>query len=198
MARVNWHAFGIRLVASLASAASFACLGLPQPVAASEIITSIVSITQGSELTEAARNLEYGGYELAHGSWQSFYNWYHVDWVDVRMDMLTQYNPDFGVLWGVSTGEYGQKFEIEPSIKIGVIKQIHPTPDTTLSLTATTIFAGRLLERPCVADYGDIGGQQEVNCRLAAAPIPPQDTLSSLLNVNPETFRLVLSYQGNF
>lgn len=33
-----------------------------------------------------------------------------------------------------------------------------------------------------MADYGEIGGMQEVNCRLAAEPIPPNETLQYLVN----------------
>jgi len=194
----KWHALGKRLVASLAGTAALVAIAMPLPALAFEKLTTVLDVTQGSELSETARNLENGGYELAYADWQSFYSWYHVNWVDTRVDMLTQYTPDFGVLWGVSTGEYGQKFEIAPSIKVGVIQQLHLTPDSTLSLSASTIIGGQLWEHPCTADYGDIGGIQQVNCRLAASSISPQDTLAYLLRVNPETFRLVISYQGNF
>jgi hypothetical protein len=173
-------------------------LCVPEPLYAAEIQTNIVDIHQGSDLTEMARQLESGGYELAHGRWQSFYAWYHTDWPEVRVDLLTQLSPDFGILWGVGTGEVGEKFNVEPSVKLGVIAQSHPAPGGTLSLSLTTILGGRLLEQPCEADYGDIGGIQQVNCRLAASPISPKDTLPLLLNVNPEQFRIMLSYHASF
>lgn len=187
-----------QFAAGLFGGALFCALAAPQPLCAAELQTSIVDMHQGSELTEMARHLESGGYELAHGRWQSFYAWYHTDWPEVRVDMLTQFSPDFGILWGVGTGEFGQKFNIEPSVKLGVIAQAHPVPNGTLSLSFSTILGGRLLEQPCTADYGDIGGVQQVNCRLAASPISPKDTLPLLLDVNPERFRIMLSYHATF
>jgi hypothetical protein len=189
---------GTRFAARLLGVTFFCALGASQPLRAAEIQTGIIDIHQGSALTETVRDLEAGGYELAHGQWQSFYAWYHTDWVDVRVDMLTQYSSDFGILWGVSTGESGEKFTIEPSVKLGIIAQGHPVPNSTLSLSIATILGGRLIERPCVADYGDIGGVQQVNCRFAASPIAPKDTLPLLLNVNPERLRVVLNYRATF
>lgn len=165
---------------------------------AGEIVTSIVDIHQGSRLTQDVQNLELGGYELAQGQWQSFYAWYHTDWIDTQIDMLTQVEPNFGIVWGASTGESGEKFAIAPSIKLGFIGQVHPVPAGTLSLSLVTILAGELTEKPCTADYGEVGGVQEVNCRLAAEPIPPADTLPLLLNEVPERLKVVLGYQGNF
>ena len=167
-------------------------------VQADEIQTNIIGVTQGSELSETVRGNEYGGYELAHAEWQSFYNWYHTNWFDVRVDMLTQYTPDFGVLWGFSTGEAGEKFNIQPSIKLGIITQSHPVPNGTFTLSIATILGGRLTELPCTADYGDIGGIQQVNCRLAATTIAPKDTLPLLWNLNPELLKVVLSYEATF
>ena len=187
-----------RFAGTLLAGIFLCALFTSEPLRAAEIQTGIVDIHQGSALSETVQNLEGGGYELAQGQWQSFYGWYHTDWVDVRVDMLTQYSPDFGILWGVSTGETGEKFSIEPSVKLGIITQAHPVPNGTLSLSIATILAGRLTERPCMADYGDIGGVQQVNCRFAASPIAPKDTLPLLLNVNPERLRVVLSYQATF
>ena len=185
-------------VARLLPVALLAGLAFAHPALAGEIQTNIIGVTQGSELSETVRGFENGGYELAHAEWQSFYNWYHTNWFDVRVDMLTQYTPDFGVLWGFSTGEAGEKFNIQPSIKLGIITQSHPVPNGTLSLSIAAILGGQLTELPCTADYGDIGGIQQVNCRLAASPIAPKDTLPLLLNLNPERLKVVLSYQATF
>ena len=40
-------------------------------------------------------------------------------------------------------------------------------------------------ERACTADYGDIGGVEQVNCRLAASEMTPTETLKYLTNALP-------------
>lgn len=55
----------------------------------------------------------------------------------------------------------------------------------SLSVRATRILGGRLRERSCVANYGEIGGVQAVNCRLAASVLPPGQTLGYLFNDKP-------------
>ena len=47
------------------------------------------------------------------------------------------------------------------------------------------MLGGTLHEKSCSADYGQIGGVQEVNCRLAASTLPPAETLRYLLNEKP-------------
>ncbi len=59
------------------------------------------------------------------------------------------------------------------------------TRRTTLALTARTTFGGRLQEKPCMADYGALGGIQPVNCRLAAGDLTPEATLDQLWNFAP-------------
>jgi hypothetical protein len=52
-------------------------------------------------------------------------------------------------------------------------------------------------EKTCVADYGDIGGIQAVNCRLAATALEPAETLQYLYNEKPSSY-FRLGYQFNF
>jgi len=185
--------------ARLAAIVAGCCLLLsPCAALADEITTTVLDVHQGSQLSQSVQDLEFGGYQLAHGQWQSFYDWYRTDWIDTRVDMVTQTSKDFGVLWGASTGERGEKFMISPGLKLGFISQAHPSPDSTVSFSLTSVLGGQLTEWPCTADYGDIGGVQQVNCRYAAAPIPPADTLPLLLRLNPERLKVVASYQGNF
>jgi len=49
----------------------------------------------------------------------------------------------------------------------------------------TTRIGGHLRERACTADYGEIGGVQRVNCRLAATPLEPRETLQYLWDERP-------------
>nr|MCA0805960.1 hypothetical protein [Rhizobium sp. T1473] len=160
--------------------------------------TSLVGIYQGSELTAAADHLGQGGYELSDGTLVSFDKWYLSNWIDMRFEMLTQLSDDFGILWGASTGQRAEKVGIEPSVKLGFILQKRPTASTTLSLTVSSIFGGNLTERPCTADYGAIGGEQRVNCRLAASQLRPSDTLKYMINLEPSRLKIDLRFTGEF
>lgn len=178
--------------------AALAGLFAATPTRAQEIATYILDINQGSGLTQIVQSLEGDSYELADGTKVSFLKWYHTDWIDLRIDMLTQLSDNFGILWGASTGEWGEKFNIEPSLKLGVIAQTQPRPNSTLSLSVSTIIGGRLTEYPCQADYGAIGGTQTVNCRLAASELAPRDTLQYLLNTEPNRLSISVSYSARF
>jgi len=183
------------------------------PCLAQDASISLVSVTQGSSLSETARSLSNGsyefrddgtlvpvsGYELQDGTWVSFEKWYRTDWVGLQIDFLTQFNDDLGLLWGLGTGERGEKYTIDPSLKVGLVAQAHPQPNSTVSLTVTSILGGRLNELPCIADYGDIGGgEQEVNCRLAATRMPPEETLKYLVKADPSRLYIALGYRANF
>ncbi|MBZ9799245.1 hypothetical protein [Mesorhizobium sp. ES1-4] len=167
------------------------------PAVAQEMTTSFVDIHQGSSLSERARSLGNGGYELQNGNWVSFNQWYRARWVDMHVDLLTQVTEDTGILWGFGTGEEGEKYRIEPSLKLGFLTQIHPSPNSTLSLSLTTTFGGKLTEKPCEADYGDFGSYS-VNCRLAASQLAPEETLKYLVNAKPESQHLWLNYRVTF
>ncbi|TGT75282.1 hypothetical protein EN802_09790 [bacterium M00.F.Ca.ET.159.01.1.1] len=184
--------------AGFSAAALLSCAFLFASTAmAQEWTTSLVDIHQGSPLSDKARGLGNGGYELQSGSWVSFSRWYHASWVDMHVDFLTQITPDTGILWGFGTGEQAEKYRIEPSLKLGFLTQIHPNPNSTLSLSVTSTIGGNLTEKPCQADYGDLG-TYSVNCRLAAGETAPEETLKYLVNAKPETMRLWLNYRLTF
>lgn len=168
------------------------------PCAGQDASLSLIGLYQGSDLSELARGLSNGGYELQDGTWVSFEKWYRTDWPDLHADFLLQLEPDAGLIFGLGTGERGQKYRIDPSAKLGLATQIHPRPNSTLSLTATTTFGGSFTEFPCVADYGDIGGTQQVNCRLAAGELPPDETLQYLVKADPSRLHVALSYHASF
>ncbi len=167
------------------------------PAAAQEWTTSLIDIHQGSPLSDRARGLGNGGYELQSGSWVSFSQWYHTNWVDMHVDLITQITENTGILWGFGTGERGDKYSVEPSLKLGFLTQIHPNPNSTLSLSVTSTIGGSLNEKPCVADYGDLG-TYSVNCRLAAGEMAPEETLKYLVNAKPESMHLWLNYRVIF
>lgn len=147
--------------------------------------THWVEFTQGSELSKLVAGYRSGGFESASGQWVGFDKWYRPKMVDTRMTWMTQFTPEFGVLWGASTGERAEKYTIAPSLKLGVLYHVKVSPRSHLSIRATSVIGGRLQERSCKADYGDIGGVQQVNCRLAATELAPAETLKQLNNVLP-------------
>lgn len=159
--------------------------------------TSLIDIHAGSILDQDIRRLATGGYELADGTPITFTRWYSSNWRDLSVTWMTELNRNFGVYWGVRTGERGQKYAIRPAIKLGFILLGHPSPRSTLSFSGTTVIGGWLKEGTCRADYGAIGGVQTVNCRLAASVLPPAETLQYLVDLPPPD-RLMLSVRYVF
>ncbi len=147
--------------------------------------THLIEAEQGSLLSARVAGLVGGGFETSGGSWVGFDRWYSTRWLDARFSWMTQLSPGFGVIWGLSTGERGAKYQIQPSLKLGFVFHTQVTRRASLSVRAATILGGRLREQPCVAHYGDIGGVQSVNCRMAASVLPPDQTLGYLFNEKP-------------
>lgn len=142
--------------------------------------TFLLDLYAGSSRSTLADDLGRGGYELTDGTPVDLSEWYSSHWQDTTILMLTQLDRNTGFLWGVSTGERGEKYVIEPALHLGLIRQFRLSRNTWLTLTAAAVIGGNLTEQSCTADYGAIGGVQEVNCRLAAEPIPPAETLRYL------------------
>jgi hypothetical protein len=196
-----------------------ACLGLAfallstwlSPAIAQDqtVAIHLIDMAQDSELSGTAASLAAGwydetektwvsGFELAKGEWVPFAQWYRTDWPDTRVDMLTQFGDDFGLLWGFGTGERGEKYTIDPSLRLGFVAQAHPSANSVLALTVRTIAWGDLNEQTCEGDYGDIGGVQTVNCRLAATYLPPEETLQYLAHAEPNRLHISLTYSASF
>lgn len=136
---------------------------------------------------------------LSDGSRYSFSRYYSSDFPDLRVVMLSPINPNFGVIWGFGTGESGAKYHIEPSLKIGFLAT-QPVGDSgLLSLSVSTVLGGYFREGSCTADYGAIGGVQEVNCRMADSILPPAETLNYLVNKPPgDQLSVSLRYRLQF
>lgn len=147
--------------------------------------TYLLELQQGSPISWKVRGFISQGYESSEGRWVSFRRWYSTDWVDARITWMTQLSERTGFIWGFSTGERGEKYEIAPSLKLGFIHQFDLGRNTTLNVRATTVIGGELSEKTCTADYGEIGGVQIVNCRLAANELPPAQTLQYLIREPP-------------
>lgn len=142
--------------------------------------TYLLDLYAGSSRSRLADELGRGSYELTDGTPVDLNDWYSSRWRDTTILFLTQLNKDTGLLWGLGTGERGAKYAIEPALHLGLIRQFRLSRDTWLTFTAAAVIGGNLTERSCTADYGAIGGVQRVNCRLAAEPIPPSETLRYL------------------
>jgi hypothetical protein len=161
--------------------------------------THLIEIKQGSELSNKMGAWKMGGYELSNGTPVSFRSWYTPTFTDTRVTYMTQVHPKVGLIWGFSTGESAQKYTVDPSIKLGLVFRHELDKTSFFSLRGTTILAGRLRESACTANYGDIGGVQQVNCRLAASPMQPSQTLQYLYNEKPYNYNtLWLQYTKNF
>lgn len=154
--------------------------------------THLIGIQQGSSLSRTVGHFRGQGFELSNGETVSFDPWYKTHWQDFQITMLTELNTNFGLIWGLSTGERGVKYRIDPSVQLGFLFHQKLTAKSAWTFSASSRFGGRLKEKTCSADFGQIGGVQTVNCRLAATQLPPEETLQFLLNESPRD-RLVLA-----
>lgn len=143
--------------------------------------TFLLDVSVGSSRSDIARGLRRGGFELADGTPIYFTDWYTPAIPDFNLKYLTTVTPDFGLIWGVSTGEKAEKYQINPGLWLGFLYREQISRNSNLSLSAVTLIGGNFRERMCVGDWPEFGGRQQVNCRLAATPLPPQDTLKFLV-----------------
>jgi len=153
--------------------------------------TYLLDLRQGSILSSKVSQLRGQSYENAYGAKISFDKWYSHSWTDARILFMTQITQSSGFVWGFSTGEKGEKYTIKPGLILGFIHQEVLSKNSTLTFYATTVVGGNLKEKPCVADYGEIGGIHTVNCRLAATTLQPAETLQYLINEKPKQDKLI-------
>lgn len=144
--------------------------------------TTIYDVNAYSLRSSMASSLAEGGYELSDGRWQSFRGWYRPRISEVNILLLTAVDQNVGLIWGVSTGGSGEKYRLQPGVWVGIVSLWQISEQASLTVSAKTLLGGRLSEEACVADYGDIGGIQRVNCRLAASILEPSETLNYLVN----------------
>ena len=161
--------------------------------------TFLLDLRMGSSRSDIASGLARGGYELDDGSPIDFADWYTARFPDFNVKFLTSVSDDFGLVWGFSTGERGKKYRIDPGLWIGFIYRHEITSRSDWTLSAISMLGGNFTERDCVGNWPEFGGPQRVNCRLAATPLPPKDTLRFLVRERGfrET-RVSLRYQFRF
>lgn len=162
------------------------------------VSTRILDITDDIPKAGYARDFQLGGFELAQGEYKSFEDWYARDYPSIYVEGLTSIRKDLAVNWGVSTGEKGDKYKIDPSVKIG-LQYLHEIDrDSEWIVSAFRYLGGGFREKTCTADYGSVGGLQEVNCRLAASELAPEETLKYLVRDMHQDWGLQLVYQLRF
>ena len=160
----------------------------------------LIELSADSLLSRYAAALRWGGYELAGGQFQSFDAWYGVRGLpDIHMSWLVPVSANWGWIWGFRTGERGAKYSIAPGLKLGWVYDTAVSSQSRLSVKATTVLGGRMVERPCSSDFGEIGGLRLVNCRLAASTLTPEQSLGYLINLPPpDRYQVSVQYQYSF
>lgn len=161
--------------------------------------THLLGLESGGPLSSLVAQARSQSYETSSGAPVDMDRWYHTGWRDMRMTWLTQLSASSGLIWGMGTGERGPKYSIAPSLKLGYLQRWQWAHESHLSFRASVVLGGRLREKACQADYGDVGGMQQVNCRLAAGTLEPSSTLKYLWNEAPrDRLEIQLMYRHTF
>ncbi len=153
--------------------------------------SQLTEIVQNNPLSKKASGFRDGHYELSTGDLQRFDDWFHPAFQDMRLSWLLPITPDWGIVWGIGTGERADKYTIAPSIKLGFVMDTPLSHRSRLSLSASTWLGGRMREKPCSAFYAEFGAIKAVNCRLAASLLPPEETLNYSVFAIPEDRTLI-------
>ncbi len=189
-------------------ASAVACALLPMAQAQAQGMTDrvgfldrtfLLQMRSGSSRSALAAQMAVGGYELDDGTPVDFAPWYTPRFPEMNLLFLTSLTPSFGVTWGVSTGERGQKYTIDPGLWLGFVWRQQISPRSTLSLSASTLMGGNMREQTCQAYYRITGDFATVNCRLAASTLAPEDTLNYLERRSGlRESRVLLRYEFRF
>jgi hypothetical protein len=81
----------------------------------------LIDIYQGSYRSSIATGVRAGGYELSDGEYVSFADWYTPAIPDITLLFLREVSNNFGIIWGLSTGEVGEKYRIDPALQLGFV-----------------------------------------------------------------------------
>ena len=146
--------------------------------------TTLANLNVGFGHSAMVQAVSFESYELEGGGIQKLYEWYSGNRRNLKAVFATSTGENSSLFWGFSTGEAGEKYKIAPSAIVGFKRVEAIGNNWTLSVSIMTTFGGYLKEYPCTAYY-TLGGLQEVNCRYAASPIPPEETLDLLWDEPP-------------
>lgn len=143
----------------------------------------LIDIRIGTGLSATAKSLGKTQFELMDGRIQTLREFYQLQMPSIGASIAYDLNDTSAVILGFDTGERGKKYTIDPAIRLGFYVSYNISTNTKIEAISHFIVGGNLREKACLGDYGDIGGIQSVNCRLAATPLPPEETLKFLSNV---------------
>ena len=116
------------------------CLLFSKPAGAQAFLEDMELVGVGvGGLSSLAAKLRRGTGGLSDGSRYSFARYYSSDFKDLRITMLSPINSNFGIIWGFGTGESGEKYHIEPSVKIGFLATQPVGDNGLLSLSASAV-----------------------------------------------------------
>lgn len=160
--------------------------------------TRLVDVQIGSELSERMRSYANQNHTLSSGASLSLDPLYSAEFREVSATWITQVEPNLGIYWGLSTGETGEKYRIDPALKLGFVLTHALSRNSQISLSASTVLGGRLQEYPCAAETGS-GGINSVNCRLAGSSMAAEDTLGYMFNeAPPDRTQITVRYTFSF
>lgn len=142
--------------------------------------THLVGFSLDTPQSQFVRSAAQNGFELSEGGVVDLNGWYSPDVPNFSATFLTQLNPDIDLVWGAAIGERGPKYRLGPEATLGLVMRRKLGRNTAVQVDVYGQYGGALRESACVGDYGDLGGLQQVNCRLAASILPPDETLAYL------------------
>ena len=128
--------------------------------------TSLLDLRAGSVRSDRARDLSAGRYALEDGTMVDLFDWYRPRVTNMNILFLTELEPSLALIWGISTGETGQKYRIDPGLWLGVFYRAELAENQVLTFAARTLLGGAMQERPCVAFYTILADIPQVACRL--------------------------------
>ena len=112
----------------------------PIPVTAQSFLEDMELIGVGvGGLSSLADSFSRRSGGLSDGSRYSFSRYYSSDVPDLRITMLSPISRNLGIIWGLGTGESGEKYHIEPSLKIGFLAARPVGRSGLLSFSVSTV-----------------------------------------------------------
>jgi hypothetical protein len=161
--------------------------------------TQLVALSFDGQNSGIVRQAAAQGFELSNGTPAQVAQWYTPYFPNLTAVFATDIRQGLALIWGASLGERGAKYSLGPSGVVGIALQQPMGPRSGVRLQLYGQFGGALNESHCLGDYGELGGMQHVNCRMAASILPPAQTLAYLWNLPPSLqATLKLTYEMRF
>ena len=172
---------------------------LPDTNSACLAKTQVVNLSFDGYNSSTVRQAARSGFELSGGRPVDLARWYSPRFPNLTAVFVTDIGQGVSILWGGSLGEVGPKYRLGPSGLLGVTLQRPLGRFSRVIFQLYGQYGGALRESHCIGNYGDLGGEQTVNCRLAASILPPAQTLEYLWNTAPVAQGVMkISYEFRF